>query len=124
MDCGYDGDNIGRQKAHHDLEKKMTVDQEIGERVREARGTLPQRVLADQMKTRGHRWSQSTVWNIEEGERRFMLSEAVDVADLLGTTLDFLTGQDLDAKAAESAAEAMRLRKAARTALEALRAAL
>ena len=62
-----------------------TRDEEIGEVIRRARGGTSQDALADAMKARGHdKWSQSTVWAIEKGNRPLRLTEAEDIAATLG----------------------------------------
>lgn len=44
---------------------------------------MSQKALADAMRGRGHKWSQSTVWAAEKGDRPLKLSEARDLEDLL-----------------------------------------
>jgi transcriptional regulator with XRE-family HTH domain len=48
------------------------------------RGGRSQKALADDMRLKGHKWSQATVWSVEKGERRLLLSEAEDLASVLG----------------------------------------
>lgn len=93
----------------------------VGGRVRDARAETSQYQVASEMSARGHRWTQSTVHKVEHGGRNLLLTEAADLAEILGTTLDQLAGVDSAQLATTNAAEAMRLRKAARIALEALR---
>ena len=40
--------------------------------------------LASQMRQMGHKWSRTTVYSIEHGERRLQLSEAADLVHCLG----------------------------------------
>lgn len=57
----------------------------IGANVVAHRGTMSQKVVAAQMKAKGWKWSQSTVWSVEAGERPLRLAEARDLAEILGT---------------------------------------
>lgn len=67
------------------------ADRLIGETVKELRGERSQKTLADEMRSRfGHAWSQSTVWSIETGARPLRLTEAQDLADLLGVSIERL----------------------------------
>jgi transcriptional regulator with XRE-family HTH domain len=99
------------------LEKKMTIDQEIGQRLKAARGALTQKGLAEEMKTYGWRWSQTTVWSIEEGERPLRLSEAASIAEILAVTPDSLVALPDDTT---YRLEALRLRAATAAAVDAL----
>lgn len=58
-------------------------DQKIGANVARARGDQSQKELADKMRSRGHKWSQSTVWSVEKGDRPLRLTEAEDLASVL-----------------------------------------
>jgi len=62
----------------------------IGVTVSVLRDGMPQQAVADAMRERGHRWSQSTVWSVEKGERRLLLSEAADLAEVLDVPVDAL----------------------------------
>lgn len=76
--------------------RKPLTDREIGQRVRAARErtTMPQQHIANVMTmTRGHRWHQTVLAKVESGERALKLSEAVEVADILGVPLCQLTGE-------------------------------
>ena len=53
--------------------------------------SIPQAELARRMSERGWPWHQSTVYRVESGRQAVRFDEAVDLADLLGTTLDRLT---------------------------------
>ena len=54
------------------------------------RDAIPQQAVADAMRERDHRWSQSTVWAVEKGERRLLLSEAADLAEILDVSVEAL----------------------------------
>lgn len=60
------------------------LDALIGQNLTRLRGDLSQADLAKKMKQLGYRWSQATVWSIEKGERPLRLTEARDVAEVLG----------------------------------------
>lgn len=62
----------------------------IGATVSFLRDAIPQQAVANAMRERGHRWSQSTVWAIEKGERRLLLSEAADLAEILDVSVEAL----------------------------------
>lgn len=61
------------------------MDRTIGENVVTLRGEMSQKALADAMRERGHKWSQATVWAVEKGDRPLKLTEANDLAGVLGT---------------------------------------
>lgn len=60
-------------------------DEQIGLRLQEIRGDDPsQAALAHEMQQRGWaKWSQSTVWSVEQGRRPLRLAEAADIAEVL-----------------------------------------
>lgn len=58
-------------------------DKQIGRNLAAMRGELSQDDLAARMKGRGYKWSQSTVWSIERGDRPLRLTEALDVLQCL-----------------------------------------
>lgn len=58
-------------------------DRTIGQNLAAYRGGRSQQWVADEMRERGHKWSQSTVWSIEKGERPVRLTEAEDLAKVL-----------------------------------------
>lgn len=62
-------------------------DRRIGENLARLRGSLTQQALANEMRLRGWKWSQATVWSVEKAERPLRLAEALDVADILGCTV-------------------------------------
>lgn len=77
--------------------RKPLTDKEIGERMRAARErtTMPQQHISNVMTmTRGHRWHQTVVAKVENGDRALKLTEAVEVADILGVPLSELTGDE------------------------------
>lgn len=60
-------------------------DRQIGRTMAILRGDKTQQAVADEMRKRGWRWSQATVWSVEKGERALRLAEAEDLAEVLGT---------------------------------------
>jgi hypothetical protein len=53
------------------------------------------------MRSLGWKWSQTTVWKVETGERALRLGEAVDLESVLGASLEVLgSGDGLDVSAA------------------------
>lgn len=66
------------------------MDRWIGASVVYFRGDASQKALADAMRDRGHKWSQSTVWAVEKGDRPLKLAEAHDVAEVLDATVESL----------------------------------
>lgn len=78
------------------------ANERIGNRVREMRGDMSQLALAGLMEALGHKWSQSTVWSVEQGVRPLRLAEADDLASLLSVSIEELaTGQVSDAAKAD-----------------------
>jgi hypothetical protein len=75
-------------------------DERIGKAVHAARATATQKSVADAMRRKGHKWSQSTVWAVEKGDRTLKLTEAHDLVEILGVTVDDLTAdtEDLEAR--------------------------
>lgn len=63
------------------------MDRLIGENLVAMRGEMSQKALADAMRDKGHKWSQSTVWAVEKGDRPLKLTEAHDLEDLLGVAV-------------------------------------
>ena len=65
----------------------MSTDQDrhIGQTMAILRGDKTQQAVADDMRQRGWRWSQATVWSVEKGDRPLRLAEAEDLAAVLGT---------------------------------------
>ena len=60
-------------------------DRHIGQTMAILRGDKTQQAVADEMRQRGWRWSQSTVWSVEKGDRALRLAEAEDLSAVLGT---------------------------------------
>jgi|SRR5665647_997155 len=60
-------------------------DRHIGQTMAILRGDKTQQAVADEMRQRGWRWSQATVWSVEKGGRPLRLAEAEDLAAVLGT---------------------------------------
>lgn len=86
-------------------EKKTTTrtanprDEKIGQLIRDRRGTRSQSWLAEQMQDCGHRWSQSTVWAVENGYQAVKMIEAGDLADILDIEIaDFVEHEDSDVR--------------------------
>lgn len=65
-------------------------DERIGGNVARLRGAMSQADLADKLRERGLRWSQTTVWEVEKGRRALKLAEAEEVADVFGVPLEML----------------------------------
>ncbi|MCG7426025.1 helix-turn-helix domain-containing protein [Helcobacillus sp. ACRRO] len=64
------------------------IDELIGMELSEMRkGRMSQAELAARMKDYGHKWSQSTVWSVEQGKRPLRAGEAVDAVGILGTDI-------------------------------------
>ncbi|MEV5042724.1 helix-turn-helix domain-containing protein [Microbacterium sp. LMI1x-1-1.1] len=61
----------------------MSRDVQIGQNLARLRGSISQSELAAQMKALGWKWSQSTVWSIEKGDRPLRLAEAEDLLPIL-----------------------------------------
>lgn len=59
-------------------------DEVIGSMIQTARKPHSQKWLADEMRDRGHKWSQATVWAVEKGVQPLRVTEAVDLAEVLG----------------------------------------
>jgi transcriptional regulator with XRE-family HTH domain len=62
---------------------------------------LSQGALAAAMTERGWPWHQSTVYRVESGRQGVKFAEAVDLAGILGTSLDRLTWSSAEAAQAE-----------------------
>ena len=68
----------------------MDQDEAIGRNLARARAAMTQADLAAAMKGLGWKWSQSTVWSIERGDRPLRLAEALAVAEILDVPVDSL----------------------------------
>jgi transcriptional regulator with XRE-family HTH domain len=66
----------------------------IGRNVARLRGGRTQKELAEAMRERGHKWSQATVWSVEQGERPLRLTEADDLVQVLGHPFVTLSAPD------------------------------
>lgn len=62
----------------------------LGMRVASLRGQRSQKAIADDMRLRGWKWSQATMWAIERGDRSVKLFEARDLAAVLGVGIQDL----------------------------------
>lgn len=84
---------------------------EIGENLEAMRrNKMSQKELGEAMRDRGHKWSQTTVYAIERGDRHIKLDEARDIALLLNVDLgDFFqsSGDVLLARQAQRAAQSL-----------------
>ncbi|MBT1001177.1 helix-turn-helix domain-containing protein [Paenarthrobacter sp. DKR-5] len=66
-------------------------DEFLGQVLALKRGEMSQQALAEAMRARGWKWSQATVWSVEKGERPLRISEGIDLAAILGVSIeDFL----------------------------------
>lgn len=66
----------------------------IGRNVARLRGDRAQQWLADEMRKRGWRWSQATVWSVEQGTRPLRLAEAQALASIMKVPLQRLFEQE------------------------------
>lgn len=73
-----------------------TEDAAIGQRVRDARSRaiMSQSELAENMRHVGYRWSQSTVWCLEEGRRSLPAREVPNLCGVLDVNPLWLLGID------------------------------
>jgi hypothetical protein len=62
-------------------------DELIGKNVARLRGSRSQKEIADAMRAAGWKWSQTTVWSVETGERPLRMAEAIDLADVFETSV-------------------------------------
>lgn len=65
-------------------------DEAIGKNIARLRGDMSQAALAEHMKAKGWKWSQSTVWSVEKGDRPLRLREASDLAVILQASVNDL----------------------------------
>lgn len=68
-------------------QSEPSSDETIGKNVLRARGMTTQTDVAERMRKLGYKWSQSTVWAVEKGERALKLAEAQDLAIVLGVSV-------------------------------------
>ena len=73
--------------ARADEKKPDPRDKRVGQTIRAARGDLSQSELAEEMRAKGHKWRQATVWAVESGIQPLRVSEAGDLAEIL--SIDF-----------------------------------
>lgn len=73
------------------------LDAQIGKNLSRLRGDLSQADLAKEMKERGYKWSQATVWAVEKGERPVRLAEAVDLAKIFDKDVSVLLRNETEA---------------------------
>ena len=57
---------------------------------------LSQAELGAAMREKGWKWNQTTIWSIEQNNRQVRLAEAVDLAELLGTSIEQLFEKPLE----------------------------
>ncbi|QAY70050.1 helix-turn-helix domain-containing protein [Xylanimonas protaetiae] len=57
--------------------------------------------VAKAMQERGHKWHQTTVYKVLNGRRKVEVTEALDLADVLGVTLGALLGRQPQDTASE-----------------------
>jgi transcriptional regulator with XRE-family HTH domain len=69
--------------------------------LRERKG-MSQAALAEAMNEREHPWHQQTVGRVEAANRKVQFREAVDLAEILETSLDRLMWSSAEANAVES----------------------
>ncbi|MEE1296428.1 MAG: helix-turn-helix transcriptional regulator [Bifidobacterium sp.] len=90
---------------HGDDKRERLDDQIVGANFTKLReqADMSMDVLAAHMRDKGYRWSKSTVYNIERGERSLKLTEAVDALRALGmdpnTTIQRLFAHDEEEQA-------------------------
>lgn len=90
------------------------TDVEIGRRIRQARekSGMSQRQVAEAMAQRGHSWLQNTLTRTETGDRPIRLTEAVDMARILGVSMTvFYTEKAAEIRNASAMRELKALRK-------------
>lgn len=96
------------------MQSMSQTDENIGAALTRLRGEKSQQWVADRMRNRGWKWTQTTVWNVERGERPLRLAEAKDLGEILETDVHFFLldgpGQDFEvaSMAMFQAAEALR----------------
>lgn len=62
----------------------MLSDDQVGRNLIRLRGEMSQKDLAAEMKRRGFKWSQATVWSVEKGERPLRFTEVEALTDVFG----------------------------------------
>ncbi|MFC9559921.1 helix-turn-helix domain-containing protein [Agromyces sp. NPDC056965] len=76
-------------------EESSPLDRQVGENVVRLRGDRSQKELADEMRERGYKWSQATVWAVEKGNRPLRLAEAAVLAEILRVSVGVLLGDEV-----------------------------
>lgn len=66
------------------------TDATVGKNVTYLRGSRPQSEIAEGMRKKGFKWSQTTVWEIEKGKRTLKFLEAIALAEVLETRIHIL----------------------------------
>lgn len=59
------------------------IDTMVGENLTHLRGDMSMDDLVDRMRRRGHKWSKTTLFNVEHGVRQLRINEAFDLLDCL-----------------------------------------
>ncbi|MHA7153626.1 helix-turn-helix domain-containing protein [Arthrobacter sp. TMN-50] len=77
-----------------DIENEFS-DREIGLNVTVLRGDRTQKAIADEMGNLGVKWSQTTVWEIEQGKRSLKAREVMALAHVLKVPVQNLFGQSV-----------------------------
>lgn len=75
-------------KHDESAEENFDFDKRVGQNLARFRMKMPQQELADEMRRRGFKWSQATVWSTEKGERPVRLSEVVALSEILDRPYD------------------------------------
>lgn len=98
----------------------MSINEEIGYRVKDYRKGigLSQSELVASMAEEGFRWSQNTVWLVEQGRRPLRYSEAIALTKIFVLPLNAFDPAATIYADAMSASEAMHKIKEARRALQ------
>lgn len=77
-------------------------DERIGQALASLRGGRSQKALAKEMRDRGWKWSQTTVWSVERGARPLKLAEAQSLAAIFGTEISSLLDDRSDIQIREA----------------------
>ena len=78
------------------------TDKDIGAIVAALRGQTSQQNLAAKMTRQGFKWTQGTVSSVEKGERSLKLTEGAALAEVLGTDVRSLVGEEQAALAEQA----------------------
>lgn len=74
-----------------DREADRPSDAVVGKNITELRGARSQSDIAEGMRSKGFKWSQTTVWELEKGKRSLKYLEAISLAEVLDTNVSFLS---------------------------------